>query len=58
MIIDLGRGIALNPAHVVSVRRDFHKTCLLITDVLGKVHEIEKRVISMLTVPAPNGDDK
>ena len=64
MIVDLGNGIVLNPAHVVSVRRDYYENYLLISDVLGTVHEVrpkygetiydaEKRIISLLTEAPP-----
>ncbi len=60
MIVNLGHGVALNPDHVVSVRRDFYENYLLITDVHGAVHEVprgygediydaEKRVIKLLS---------
>lgn len=66
MIVDLGNGIALNPDHVVSVRRDYYGKYLIITDVLGNVHEVqvrygetiyeaEKRVITMLSKPLTEG---
>lgn len=59
-LVELGNGIAVNPEHVVSVRRSFHENHLIITDVLGNVHEVprgygesiydaEKRVVAMLT---------
>lgn len=64
MIVDLGNGVVLNPAHVVSVCRDYYEKYLLITDVLGTVHEVrqkhgetiydaEKRIISLLTEAPP-----
>lgn len=40
MIVTLGPGIAVNPAQIVSVRQDYHGKKLLITDVLGHIHEI------------------
>lgn len=66
MIVDLGNGIVLNADHVVSVRRDFYKKHLIITDVLGNVHEAqvrygetiyeaEKRVITTLSKPEIEG---
>ncbi len=65
MIVDLGNGVALNPGQVVSVRRSYHETHLIITDVLGQVHEVprsygesiydvEKRVIAMLSSSPSN----
>ncbi|MDF2141237.1 hypothetical protein [Paenirhodobacter sp. CAU 1674] len=62
MIVDLGNGVILNPAHVVSVQRDYYGKYLKITDVLGNVHEVqvkygetiyeaEERVIAMLSKP-------
>lgn len=66
MIVDLGDGVILNPAHVVSVLRDYYGKYLKITDVLGNVHEVqvnygetiyeaEKRVITMLSKPLTEG---
>lgn len=43
MLVDLGDGIALNPDHAVSVRHDFYGRYLIVTDVLGNVHEVQRR---------------
>lgn len=42
MIVDLGNGVALNPDHVVSIRQDYHGGYLIIRDVLGNVHEVQR----------------
>lgn len=67
MIVDVGHGVALNPDHVVSVRRSFHENHVLITDVTGMCHEIargygesiyetEARIVRLLSSPAVKGE--
>jgi hypothetical protein len=69
VIVDLGRGIAVNPDHVVSVTRDYHEKLLLVRTVDGATHEVEKqysesiydaeaRVLKLLNPPAKEPRDE
>ena len=42
-LVDLGDGIFVNPEHVVSVRRSFHDTLVIVRDMLGDTHEVQRR---------------
>nr|WP_321511131.1 hypothetical protein [uncultured Celeribacter sp.] len=67
MIVKLESGIALNPAHVVSVTRDHYGKFVIVRDVLGDAHEVqvgyresvyeaEKRVVAILNGPLEVGE--
>lgn len=69
MLVRVGDGIALNPEHVVSITQSFHGTHLIITDVLGKAHEVsrgygesiyetESRITKLLTTKEPRDENE
>ena len=43
MIVCLGNNVFVNPEHVVSVTRTFHENGLIVVDILGNRHEVQRQ---------------